>query len=85
MKQTIMKDNLRLETVATTNFPASAELIRSILESGGFEVYVANEHAPTMVGLVSAVLVQVESSQAEAARKFLEENQQSIVDFENEK
>lgn len=70
-----MKDELKLETVAATNFSAEAELIRTILESGGFEAYVINSNAPTYVGLAQSVFVQVESSQAEAARKFLEENQ----------
>lgn len=69
-----MKDNLKLETVARTNFAAEAELIRTILESGGFEAYVINANAPTYFGFVQSVLVQVESSQADAARKFLEEN-----------
>ncbi len=73
-----MKDNLRLETVATTNFAALAEVIRSILEDGGFEAYIANENAPTYVGLASGVQVQVESSQAEAARQFLKENTKDI-------
>lgn len=67
-----MKDNLKLETVASTTFPALAEVYRSILEDAGFEVFVVNENAPTYVGLANAVLVQVEASQAEAARKVLE-------------
>ena len=46
----------------------------SVLASGGFEAYVINENAPVYVPLVQSVLVQVESSQAEAAKKFLEEN-----------
>ena len=66
-----MKDNLNLETVASTNFPALAEVYRSILEDAGFQVFIANEYAPTYVGLANAVLVQVEASQAEAAKKVL--------------
>ena len=73
-----MKDNLKLETVASTNFPALAEVYRGILEDAGFEVYIANENAPTYVGLANSVLVQVEASQAEAAKKFLEENADAI-------
>lgn len=69
-----MKDNLKLETVAVANFAHEGELIRSVLESGGFEAYVINENAPVYVPLVQSVLVQVESSRAEAAKKFLEEN-----------
>lgn len=69
-----MKDDLKLETVAYANFAYEAELIRSVLESGDFDAYVINENAPTFVPLVQSVQVQVESSQAEAARKFLEEN-----------
>ncbi len=75
-----MNDDLTFETIATTNFPAQAELIRSILESGGFEAYVINENAPTYVGLVESVRVMVESSQAEAAKKFLAENPTSGSD-----
>lgn len=73
-----MKDNLKLETVASTNFPALAEVYRSILEDAGFQVFIANEYAPTYVGLANSVLVQVEASQAEAAKKFLEENADAI-------
>lgn len=73
-----MKDNLKLETVASTNFPALAEVYRSILEDAGFQVFIANEYAPTYVGLANAVLVQVEASQAEAAKKFLEENAENL-------
>ena len=73
-----MKDNLKLETVAATNFPALAEVYRSILEDAGFQVFIANEYAPTYVGLANSVLVQVEASQAEAAKKFLEENADTI-------
>ena len=73
-----MKDNLKLETVASTNFPALAEVYRSILEDAGFQVFIANENAPTYVGLANSVLVQVEASQAEAAKKFLEENADAI-------
>lgn len=69
-----MKDNLKLETVAATNFPALAEVYRGILEDAGFQVFLANENAATYVGLANSVLVQVEASQAEAAKKFLEEN-----------
>ncbi len=76
----VNNDNLKFETVATTNFPAEAELIRTVLESGGIEAYVINTNAPTYVGLVESVRVLVESSQAEAARKFLEENLKSQVD-----
>ena len=70
----MQNDNLKFETVASTNFPAQAELIRTILESGGIKAYVINSNAPTYVGLVDSVLVLVESSQADTARKFLEEN-----------
>ena len=56
-----MKDNLKLETVASTNFPALAEVYRSILEDAGFQVFIANEYAPTYVGLANSVLVQVEA------------------------
>lgn len=73
-----MNDNLVFETIARTNFPAQAEVIRSVLASGGFEAFVINQNAPTYVGLVNSVCVIVESSQAEAARKFLAENQESV-------
>ena len=63
-----MKDNLKLETVAATNFPALAEVYRGILEDAGFQVFLANENAATYVGLANSVLVQVEASQAEAAK-----------------
>ena len=69
-----MKDNLKLETVAAFNFVAQAEVIRSVLEDGGFEAYITNPMVGVYVGLASSVLVQVEASQAEAARKFLAEN-----------
>lgn len=67
------------ETIAHTNFPAQAEVIRSVLASGGFEAFVINQNAPTYVGLVDSVCVIVESSQAEAARKFLAENQEAVA------
>ncbi len=73
-----MKDNLKLETVATANFEAEAELIRSVLESGGFEAYVINASASVYTPMVNSILVQVESSQVEAAKKFLVENQENI-------
>lgn len=73
-----MKDDLQLETVATTNFPALAEVYRGILEDAGFQVFIANVNAPTYVGLANSVLVQVEASQAEAAKKFLEENADAL-------
>lgn len=79
-----MEDNLKLETVAITNFAHEAELIRTVLESGGFVAYIMNENAPTLVPIVQGVLVQVESSQAEAARKFLEENQTAVENVNNE-
>ena len=58
------------ETIAHTNFPAQAEVIRSVLASGGFEAFVINQNAPTYVGLVDSVCVIVESSQAEASLTF---------------
>ncbi|MBO4645349.1 MAG: DUF2007 domain-containing protein [Bacteroidales bacterium] len=73
-----MKDNLTLETIAVTNFPAMAEVYRSILEDAGFQVFIANRNAPTYVGLVASVLVQVESSQAEAARQYLKEHSDAL-------
>ena len=77
-----MNDDSTLETVATTNFPAQAEVIRSVLESGGFEAFVVNSNAPTYVGLVESVRVMVESSQVEDARKFLAENQEAVASEE---
>lgn len=74
-----MNNDSTLETVATTNFPAQAELIRTVLESGGFEAFVVNENAPTYVGLVDSVRVMVDSSCADAARKFLAENQEAVA------
>lgn len=73
-----MKDNLRLVTVATPAYAAMAEVIRSILEDGGFEAYITSPNAPTM-GLAPCVLVQVEASQAEAAKRFLEENADGVT------
>ncbi len=70
-----MEDNLKLVTVATANFEAEAELIRTVLESGGFEAYVINASASVYTPMVNSILVQVESSQVEAAKKFLIENQ----------
>ena len=74
-----MKNEPVFETIAHTNFPAQAEVIRSVLASGGFEAFVINQNAPTYVGLVDSVCVIVESSQAEDARKFLAENQEAVV------
>lgn len=82
MKESV--DKLTFETVAVTNFAAQAELIRSILEDGGFDAYVINPNVGVYLGLTLSVRVQVEASQAEAARKFLTENQLADVDFEIE-
>lgn len=79
-----MKDNLKLETVASCNFAAQAEVFRSILEDGGFEAYITNENAGVYVGLANSVLIQVEASQAEAARKFLSESEICQVGDESE-
>lgn len=79
-----MKDNLKLETVATTMYAAQAEVIRSILESGGFEAYVTDANAGIFVGLTNSVKVQVESSQADAARAFLASSESEATPADQE-
>ncbi|MCC6421519.1 MAG: DUF2007 domain-containing protein [Gemmataceae bacterium] len=74
-----------LVTVAAVGNPVKAEIIKNALEAEGIRCFLEQEDQAALSGLMGvSVKIQVPEDQAEQARRFIADREQSAAEEESE-